>query len=207
MTKFKTPRERSGLTLIEVSISLLLVSTVLLVSLTASADLMRNDYVSHNADRGRVLGFRLLDEASSMDFRDRQTPIFGAETGETARSTFDDIDDFHGYTVSPPVFRNGNAMADYTGWSVAVSVESAVATSTGISTTGTTLADPLRLVTVTATSPEGQASVVQTLVSEIGSNIDLLTSYQRFRRIQLTFSDGTVVHSTAALPNQPETNN
>jgi hypothetical protein len=41
----------------------------------------------------------LLEEISSRSYQDPdQTPVFGPETGETARATFDDCDDYHGYT-------------------------------------------------------------------------------------------------------------
>ncbi len=48
------PHRQLGVSLIEVMISLVLVSTILLVSLTASANLLRNDSQRRGANQGQA---------------------------------------------------------------------------------------------------------------------------------------------------------
>ena len=77
-------------------ISIVLVSTILLVSINASASLLRNNSQQRNTNSSTHLAAQILDEVSSMDFRDRVDPVFGIESDENAsdRNTFDDVDDY-----------------------------------------------------------------------------------------------------------------
>ncbi|OYW18935.1 MAG: hypothetical protein B7Z55_09750 [Planctomycetales bacterium 12-60-4] len=55
-------------------------------------------------------------------------PLFGPELGEPAvatgpRTLYDDVDDYHGWSRSPPQSRNGTPMSDLTGWQRSVAVE------------------------------------------------------------------------------------
>ena len=90
-------RTRHGLTMLEIIVSLVLVSTILLVSLSASGDLMRNTADSYAAmDSREVIGV-FLDEISALDFQDRDEPShYGPESGEigTNRTNLEDVDDF-----------------------------------------------------------------------------------------------------------------
>ena len=86
--------QQRGLTLIEVLISIILVSSMLLVSLAASANLMRNSNSRRDIRQGQLLATQLLDEVTVMDYRDRNSPVFGLEADELGsdRTTFDDVD-------------------------------------------------------------------------------------------------------------------
>ena len=52
---FLDPQRRVGVSLIEVMISLVLVSTILLVSLSASGNLLRNDVQRRGSNQGQLL--------------------------------------------------------------------------------------------------------------------------------------------------------
>ena len=182
---------RKGVTLIEVMISIVLVSTVLLVTVTASANLMRNHNLSRHRSAGHHLTGQILDEVSSMDFADRTDPIFGIEADEMAatRTTLDDVDDYNGLVVAPPTFRNGTAIEGYTGWSFAVTVTAADPSPSGITTVGATQDSPLRIIEVVCTAPDGTATTASTLVSDVSSDLGETDSYESWRRLTLNFPD------------------
>ena len=200
------PRRR-GLTLLEVIISLLLTTTIVLVSVTASANLYRNQAVSADEHLARELAFQILDEVTSTDFQDGDNDrVFGNEASEstTNRSAFDDVDDYDGYTASPPTHRDGSTIVGLENWSLSVSVSKADTVASGI--VASTADDaPLRLVTVTCTSPAGAVSSESMLVSEVPSNIPDNTSFDKWRHLQLTFPDQRKVDVVAPLRNQPYT--
>lgn len=200
-----TPGRRNGVTLIEVMISIVLVSTILLVSLTASANLMRNNSERRNTNLGQQLASQILDEVSSVDFHDPTSVIFGLEPDESAtdRTTFDDVDDYQGYTSSPPSHRDGTAIDGYEGWSFSVSIAAAEADANGITTVNVDAQAPLRLIAVVCTAPDGTTVDAGTLVSNVPSDINDTTSYEKWRRIKLTFPDREI-NVTAPLRNHPE---
>jgi Tfp pilus assembly protein PilV len=199
------PHVQFGVSLIEVMISLVLVSTVLLVSLTASANLLRNDAQRRGANQGQQLAAQLLDEVSSMDFRDRVDPIYGLESNETAgdRNTFDDVDDYNGYTAAPPTHRDGTTIDGYKGWSFSVSITPADPDATGITTTTSNEHSPLRIITVVCTTPAGTTVEAATLVSNVPNDSAPTNSYEKWRRVKLTFPDREV-NVTAPLRNFPD---
>jgi Tfp pilus assembly protein PilV len=199
------PHRQLGVSLIEVMISLVLVSTILLVSLTASANLLRNDTQQRSANQGQLLAAQLLDEVSSMDFRDRFEPIYGLESNEDAgdRNTFDDVDDYNGYTAAPPTHRDGTTIDGYQGWSCSVSITPADPDATGITTTTSNENSPLRIITVNCTTPSGTTVEAATLVSNVPNDNAETDSYETWRRVKLTFPDREL-SVTAPLRNKPD---
>ena len=190
--------------MIEIMVALILVSTVLLVSLTASANLLRNTAERRTAIGGEELAGQILDEISSLEFQDPATPQFGLEPDETAadRTTYDDIDDYHGYVSDPPTHRDGTNIAGFEDWSFAVNVRPAEPVAEGIVTSDDET-KPLRQITVICTAPDGSQRNVTTIVSDVPSNIPDTTSFERLRRIRLRFPDREVT-VTAPLRNTPD---
>ena len=199
-------RRRCGLSLLEVVISLILVSTIMLVSITASANLLRSRVESLQSVDGHELAFQMLDEVTSVAFEDADSDrVFGRESSETSttRSDFDDVDDYHGYTVSPPTHRSGAAIAGWESWSVSIAVSRAQAVSAGIVASNSDDA-PLRLVTVTCTSPSGSTLSESMLISAVSSDIPPNTSYEKTRRLTLKFANHRSIDLTVPLRNQPD---
>jgi type II secretory pathway pseudopilin PulG len=197
--------KRGGVTLIEVMISIVLVSTILLVSINASATLLRNNLQQRNANHSAHLALQILDEVSSRDFRDRVNPVFGIESGENSsdRTTFDDVDDYHGYKSTPPTHRDGSVISGYDGWSFSVTIAPADPVANGISTTSADESSPLRIIGVVCTTPEGTEIREATMVSDTASDIADTTSYDKWRRIKLSFEQREI-NVTAPLRNQPD---
>jgi hypothetical protein len=67
-----------------------------------------------------------MSEILQAEYSDpTQTPVFGRESGEAAagpRSTYNDIDDFHGWNKQPPQYRDGTVIPDRSDWRQRVEV-------------------------------------------------------------------------------------
>ncbi len=75
---------------------------------------------------GRLLADGLMAEVLAKAYEDPDTtPRFGLESGESSvsRAAFDDVDDYHGWSESPPEFPDGATMPDLTGWQRTVAVD------------------------------------------------------------------------------------
>ena len=198
--------DRRGLTLIEVVVSMMLVSAVLLVCLNTSANLMRGHGRQLSALQSEAVIGPLLDEIAALPFRDLgDQPSFGPEADEStgARGTFDDVDDYVQYTASPPRHRDGAAMDGAEGWSVDVTVQPAEPSGSGFTIVENKSA-PLRAITVTADSPDGQSFSQTVLVADIPRAAGVSGSVQQWRELRVQWADGRRVSVTAPLVNQPE---
>lgn len=197
---------RLGLTLVEVLVSLVLVTTVLLVSITASANLLRNSHEDSSGIAADQLTSQILDEIATKDFRDADSNvIFGLEPDESnaTRVAFDDIDDYHNYTVSPPSHRDGTAIDGYSGWTLHVSVQRAEVDGDSI-VMASDDDSLLRLITVTCTSPSSEATSQSRLVSNVPLNVDPTISHEKWRSVIFTFPGNRKVNVTAPMHNLPE---
>lgn len=127
---FRSPRlqrTRQAFTLVEVVFSTLLVGTVLVSSLYTSLAMTRSYASISNNSRAVLLAERYLTEALQTSYSDPVAATFGLEAGESGatRSNFDDVDDYHGRTESPPTSKSGDLLPDYgNDWSVSVTVTS-----------------------------------------------------------------------------------
>jgi MSHA pilin protein MshD len=116
-------RRRRGFTLVETSISTLIVAVVLVASMRTVVAVTRHRSVHNDATTANLLAEALLTEVLEKEYKEpTATPIFGAETGETSRSLFDDVDDYHGLTETPPKYLDGTSMTALSGWSREVAV-------------------------------------------------------------------------------------
>ena len=189
-------------------VSLILVSTILLVTITASANLFRDQSAQHESVRVHELLGVFLDEVAVRDFRDPDANrAFGLEDDEMAsdRMTFDDVDDYDQYTVTPPTFHDNATIGGFDGWTVQVSVQRATPSANGLTFTADDVS-PLRLVTVTATGASGIPISESILISEINSDLAPNTTHDRLRRLNLSFSADRQVTVSVPLINQPGAN-
>jgi hypothetical protein len=121
-------RERRGVSLVEVTVAVLLVSIMLAASMRSVAVSRMVDYKVANAARGKLLAQGLLAEILQQAYAD---PVVASTTLgpdaanlETSRATYNDVDDYNGWTESPPKNRDGTLLSsDMTGWGRSVKVE------------------------------------------------------------------------------------
>jgi MSHA pilin protein MshD len=156
-------RSGMGLSLIEATLSIVIVAVMLVAALETVGAAAKNRSVQKQECRGPALARQLLSEIMQCRYADAgAAPVFGPEPGEL-RANFDDVDDYHNLTESPPKSRSGVPLAGYDGWKREVKVAWAdpgnpgapFATETG-----------LKQIIVTVTSPAGKVTTLTGLRSK-----------------------------------------
>lgn len=117
-------RSRTGFSLLETSICTLIVSVVLVASMRTVLGVFRHRSNHNDAATASLLAESLLTEILEKSYKEpTATPLFGPEAGETGtRSLFDDVDDYHNWSETPPKHLDGTSMTALTGWSREVAV-------------------------------------------------------------------------------------
>ena len=120
--------DRTGLTLVEVVISTLIVGVMTVAALNALAGATRSGVSAGNRAIALGMADQLMAEILAVEYSDPDgSAVFGLESGEAApRINFDDVDDFHGWNCQPPQYRDGTVMADRDDWRQRVTVQRAV---------------------------------------------------------------------------------
>ena len=203
-------RARAGVTLVEVVVSTILVATVLLISITASANLLRNQSRQFAAvDSVEVLS-RLLDEVTAMEFREPDgESTFGPEPDEPPgdRQHFDDVDDYHGLQMSPPTHRNGSPIEGFETWSAEFTVVRARSSGDGVAPVDDVDGDaPLRIITAALVDPTGRRWEQSAWVADVPVAVPEDEAYERLRHIELRFPGRPDVNLTVPLRNRPAPN-
>lgn len=121
---------QSGATLVELVMTIVIISVAIAGVVGAFALITGRSADPLNQTRAVELAQLYMDEILTQRYDDNTpqggTPAYsggcniGAEPGEN-RSTFDDVDDYHNLTDSPPASLQG-VLAGYNGFSVAVMV-------------------------------------------------------------------------------------
>lgn len=119
-------RRRRGLSLMEVVLSTLLIGFVLVGALQCAASVITGRVCSGDVARAQLLAHDLLAEIVVEPYEDEgDTPVFGPETSESGltRIFFDDVDDYDGWSKSPPQNHDGSSYLKLDGWQRDVTVE------------------------------------------------------------------------------------
>jgi len=155
-------RRSAGYMLIEASAAYVLVVFAIVTLIPVLRLAIKANHRSEETFRASELAFELLEEVQLRRW-DSKTPsrlrpgygvyppsALGADSGETAtdKTTFDDIDDFNGYSESPPKDPVGNSISGFGTYTRSVSV-AYVDSSFNVSASTTNL----KLVTACATKP------------------------------------------------------
>ena len=111
---------RTAFTLIEVLITIVLVGIVLLALIMGFHESLNSMERQRDMQKAAVLSKDLMNEIRSKDFIDPQTPArsnwyFGYEESQVRR-LFDDVDDYHRWSETPPQTLEGNDMANFAGF-------------------------------------------------------------------------------------------
>lgn len=117
-------RRRAGVTLVETVLSLLIISGAFVAALNSIASARAAQAVVTERQLGMVLAEDLMAEIMSKPNYSEGSSV-GPENDEMAamnRSLFDDVDDYHSWSSSPPVDAQGKAIAGAEAYSRQVGV-------------------------------------------------------------------------------------
>jgi len=157
------PGRRGGITLIETVLCTLVVAVMLVAALRMLGSAAVADRQHWSGRLRPAVAGQLMAEVLANSYVDTgDSPVFGPETGEsgTDRSNFDDVDDYNGWSSSPPEGRDGTAIAGLTGWTREVTVawaDPADVETTSVSDQG------LKRITVTVTDAQGRSAMITAL--------------------------------------------
>ena len=121
----QNPKSQHGLTLIEVVASTMIVGLMAVAALNALGAATKSANSIGNRAVAAGLADELMSEITMQSYSDPDgSPIFGHESGESTnvRSAFDDVDDYDGWNVSPPQYRDGTTIPDRASWRQRVTV-------------------------------------------------------------------------------------
>ncbi|HSV15467.1 MAG TPA: type II secretion system protein [Tepidisphaeraceae bacterium] len=194
----RSRRTRRAFTIIEAALSVAIVGVLLATSMTTFAAIAKQRKVQMERRLGYELGQQLMSEILQQYFQDPVSPVFGPESGET-RANYDDVDDYNGWTETPPARRDGTALSDYSGWTRAVAVAYVDPLNPG-STIGSST---LKRVTVTVTAPSGKQYALAGYRSQYGPYEYIppaVTSYLTWAGVDLQVGTTTKNVRTGARP-------
>lgn len=162
---------QQGMTMIELVISIMIISVALVATVNGMMPAL-----SHNADplwRDKSIKLAQLyidevlskkyDETSSTGGSDSLSAssfinnpncaTLGPDAGEN-RNEYDDVDDYHGLSDTPPRLQSGISLSNYVGYSAAITVSCDGNT---VASSGGTANDHAKKITVVISSPSNQS--------------------------------------------------
>ena len=143
-------RSRRGLSLAEVAVSTSLVGLLLVTSLQTNAFVAQHSQLTGNHVRAAVLCEEMLAEIMPLPVECSA----GCTSGSSSdRQEFQYVEDYDGWSASPPEHKSGNTIPNLTGWSRSVSV-TAIDPDTRLNHTN----GLLRRIVVTVTCPDDETT-------------------------------------------------
>ena len=119
-------------TIVEAVLATVIVAVMLVAALTTVGVSKATQHKASLVGQGRLLTESLMSEILRQSYEDaKDAGVLGRESGEsdTTRAAFDDVDDYHGWSSSPPTAKDGTALLNGAGWSRTVTVEWVIPTS------------------------------------------------------------------------------
>lgn len=158
------------MSLVESTFALLIVSGVLLSALYTLNGSARAAHLSQRTALGSELSRQLMSEVLGSAYEEpSDTVLFGTEGIETpaSRADWDDIDDYKSWTSTPPITKDGTPVGGADDWTRTSKVT--FVDPTTMASLGTSPDSGLKLITVTAVAPTGEATILQALRAVSGT--------------------------------------
>lgn len=111
--------------MVETLVSILIVGGLVVAAMNTAGAAMTGRKKIGDRGRGTLLAQDLLGEILLQAYQEPvDTPTFGREASESGsdRLSYDDVDDYDGWTASPPELKDGTIMSDLVDWKRSVSV-------------------------------------------------------------------------------------
>lgn len=106
---------RRGFSLVEAVVAVAIVGVMLVGALTAVGAARVTQFRVGRLRQGHLLADALMAEVLQQPYEDAVTGAIGLEAGEWTgtRTNFDDVDDYAGWTGSPPQLTDGTVLAQF----------------------------------------------------------------------------------------------
>lgn len=162
---------RRGTTLVEVAISCVLVGVMLVAAMRTVGAVFRTRLVAFQRQQGETLAQELTAEILQARYEEPSLPpgsfgLEGGEVGDGSRAAWDDVDDYDGWSASPPQSKDGTPLPDADGWTRQVVIDRVTCPNPEITSAGDT---GLKQIEVQATSPTGETFTLYALRSRWGA--------------------------------------
>jgi len=120
-------RVRRALTLVEAVVSIAIIGVMLVAALNTVGASQTTQKKMGDRSRAMLLAQDLMSEIFQQSYIEPDDPValIGLEGGENSdkRDRFDDVDDYHGWSASPPQEKDGTAFSGFDGWRRSVAVD------------------------------------------------------------------------------------
>lgn len=207
MVARRSKRTRRAFNLLEVTLSTVLIGVLLVGSMTTTGALIRRNGMRAQADVKTSLAHDLLAEMTQTFFMDPQatSATLGTEDNEStfSRAQFDDIDDYHDWSATPPQSKDGTVISGRDGYTRSVDVRYVSLLDPAVASP---IASTLKRITITVTGPDGEIATVTSLRSLRGAHDTLPaveSTYVRAIQIRLdTDQSSEPLQSGTAILNQ-----
>jgi len=121
----KQLRTARAFTLVEATVSIFILGVMVVAALSTVGATRLGEYKLAERCRALPLAQDLLAEVLQQSYEDPNgSAVFGTESGEgtASRTDFDDLDDYHNWSASPPQNQDGTDMSGLSGWQRSVQV-------------------------------------------------------------------------------------
>lgn len=148
---------------------MLIVSIMMVAALNMTGSAAQARRTHESRTRGHALAMHLMNEILANYYEEPlENPVFGPEPGESGgtRAAFNDVDDYHGWSASPPQLKDGTPMAEYAGWTRSVAVHHASPANPAANAASD---QDLKRITVTVTSDTGRQVTLVALRARNGA--------------------------------------
>jgi MSHA pilin protein MshD len=189
MPRPKSPR--AGVTLIEATLCMLILSVMLVSVLTTLGAAARDRTSTAHRQQGPMLARSMMSEVLRAQYKESGAlATFGPEPGETGctRAAFDDVDDYDNWIETPPTDRSGVPLPNATGWKREVHVYYVDPANPAGSPVGSDMG--LKRIAVTVTGPDGDKTNLVALRSAY-SDQPSTTVVQRLTWVNVGLQIGT----------------
>lgn len=203
---------RRGVSLLEIVVATMITGAMLVASLNSVGAVFQTHQANSSRLTGPGLAHELMAEIMSMPYEDPSgtSTTIGTDSGEalSTRSSLDDVDDYHGLSVTGIRSKAGTLRTGYTGWQQQASIvwiEVLTGLPWALGDTG------LKRITVTVTSPEGEATQLTAYRYEEGMLeqaplVDTTAVTWMGAELQLTGQDNAVRMGTNLTNHTPDAN-
>lgn len=161
--------KRQGLTIAEVLISTLITGLILVGAARLVGSAIDSRMRIEQVHIGNILAQELLAEVVQAPYEDLDEPGgMGLESGESTstRSTWDDVDDYDGWSSTPPQNKSGTDHTGFDEWTREVTIQYADPDNPSANSATD---QGLKRISITITSPDGESTVLVGFRSSSGS--------------------------------------